>query len=190
MGIPSTRHQLQPKNNRYKNPFGTEIALLRTSEGGMARMAVSWDTPGSEGENGRVRGQQGSMVGMKYSGDNKDAKLPNIERPPLPPTVAPGGHNGSHGHLTEEFIRAILEDRQPQVDIVMALNMTVAGIVSHESVLEGGRTSENPPIQFVEGRLMPCQSQELRSAEGWKMVMLHGNQGGLPCRSSISFDFS
>ena len=37
---------LRPENNRYKNPFGTEIALLRTSEGGMARMAVSWDTPG------------------------------------------------------------------------------------------------------------------------------------------------
>ena len=32
-------------NNIYKNPFGTEIALFRTSEGGMARMAVSWDTP-------------------------------------------------------------------------------------------------------------------------------------------------
>lgn len=148
MGVPSTRHQLQPKNNRYKNPFGTEIALLRTSEGGMARMAVSWDTPGSEGENGRVRGQQGSMTGMKYSGDNKDAKLPNIERPPLPPTVAPGGHNGSHGHLTEEFIRAILEDRQPLVDIIMALNMTVAGIISHESALKGGELLKIPQFKL------------------------------------------
>ena len=44
----------------YKNAFGTEIALFRTSEGGMSRMAVSWDTPGFGGEMGRVRGQRGS----------------------------------------------------------------------------------------------------------------------------------
>ena len=74
MGMPSIRDDLQPENNAYKNPFGTEIALFRTSEGGMARMAVSWDTPGYGGEVGRVRGQQGSMVGMKYEG--LEQKLP------------------------------------------------------------------------------------------------------------------
>ena len=52
LGMPSIIKQLQPENNRYKNPFGTEIALLRTSEGGMARMAVSWDTPGHERRDG------------------------------------------------------------------------------------------------------------------------------------------
>ena len=46
MGFPSLAKHLQPSNNRYQNPFGTEIALFRTSEGGSARMAVSWDTPG------------------------------------------------------------------------------------------------------------------------------------------------
>ena len=148
MGMPSIRHELQPNNNRYKNTFGTEIALLRTSEGGMARMAVSWDTPGPEGENGRVRGQLGSMTGMEYNGANKDAKLPDLERPPLPPTVATGGHHGSHGNLTEEFIRAILEDRQPLVDIIMALNLTVPGIVSHESALKGGELLKIPQFKI------------------------------------------
>ena len=28
MGMPSIKKELQPANNRYKNPFGTEIALL------------------------------------------------------------------------------------------------------------------------------------------------------------------
>jgi len=50
MGMPSIRDELQPQNNRYKNPFGTEIAMFRTSEGGMSRMGVSWDTPGYGGE--------------------------------------------------------------------------------------------------------------------------------------------
>ncbi len=115
MGMPSIRDELQPENNPYKNPFGTEIALFRTSEGGMARMGVSWDTPGYGGEIGRCRGQKGSMVGMDYQGLEK--QLPDLARPALPPTVNPGGHGGSHGYLGHEFVMSILEDRKPLVDI-------------------------------------------------------------------------
>jgi predicted dehydrogenase len=142
MGIPSVVPHLRPENNRYKNPFGTEIALLRTGEGGMARMAVSWDTPGFEGEVGRVRGQRGSMVGMNYVGEEKS--LPDLEPSALPPTVAPGGHGGSHGHLMNEFVTAILQDRTPLVNIAWALNMTVAGIVSHQSALKDGMLMKIP----------------------------------------------
>jgi len=142
MGMPSVIEHLQPSNNRYRNPFGTEIALLRTSEGGMARMACSWDTPSHEGEMGRVRGQLGSMTGMKYFGQLRNP--PDLECPALPPTVAPGGHGGSHGQLTNEFITAILEDRKPLVDIIQALNMTVAGIVAHRSALRDGELIKIP----------------------------------------------
>jgi predicted dehydrogenase len=142
LASPSLLEYLQPQNNRYKNAFGTEIALLRTSEGGMARMAVSWDTPGPAIEIGRVRGQRGSMAGTKYEGLEK--KLPNIERPLLPPSVSPGGHGGSHGQLTHEFISAILEDRKPLVDVVTALNTTVAGLVAHQSAVKGGEWLKIP----------------------------------------------
>jgi predicted dehydrogenase len=142
MGMPSLRHELQPANNRYQNPFGTEIALFRTSEGGMARMAVSWDTPGYGGEIGRVRGQRGSMVGMDYQGQEKT--LPNLAKPPLPPGVQPGGHGGSHGYLGHEFVMSIIEDRQPLVNIAWALNMTVAGIVAHQSALKNGELMKIP----------------------------------------------
>lgn len=141
-GMTSVIGHLQATANRYHNPFGTEIALFKTSEGGMARMAVSWDTPGLEGEVGRVRGQRGSMTGMNYQGLEK--KLPNLQPPPLPPSVAPGGHGGSHGHLMNEFVTAILEDRKPLVDIAWALNMTVAGIQAHESAMRGGELLKIP----------------------------------------------
>jgi predicted dehydrogenase len=141
MGIPSVKELMQPENNRYKNPFGTEIALLRTSEGGMARMGVSWDTPGYGGEKGRIRGQKGSYEG-EYQGLEK--KLPSTTRPPLPPGVNAGGHGGSHGQLTSEFVTAILEDRKPLVDIAQALNMTVAGVVAHLSALKDGELMKIP----------------------------------------------
>ena len=141
LGMPSQIAHLQPANNRYRNAFGTEIALFRTSEGGTARMAVSWDTPGASGEMGRIRGQRGSYYG-KYEGLEK--KLPVTRRPPLPPGVAAGGHGGSHGHLTNEFVSAILLDRQPLVDIATALNMTVAGIVAHQSAQRDGELLKIP----------------------------------------------
>jgi predicted dehydrogenase len=145
MGIPSRISHLQPGNNRYQNPFGTEVALFRTSEGGMSRMAVSWDTPGYGGEMGRIRGQKGSFYG-KYEGLEK--KLPNLNRPPLPPGVAAGGHGGSHGYLMDEFVTAILQDRKPLVDIAKALTMTVAGIVSHQSALKNGELMKIPQYRF------------------------------------------
>jgi predicted dehydrogenase len=142
MGMPSIIPQLQPQNNRYHNPFGTEVALFRTSEGGMARMVCSWDTQGPESEAGRVRGQRGTMWGSPYTGQEK--KLPDLERPPLPPSVEPGGHGGSHGSLMNEFVTAILEDRKPLVDILWALNLTVPGIVAHQSALKGGKRLKVP----------------------------------------------
>jgi len=142
MGMPSIRDELQPENNRYKNPFGTEIAMFRTSEGGMSRMGVSWDTPGYGGEVGRVRGQRGSMSGMNYQGLEK--QLPDLARPPLPPGVQPGGHGGSHGHLGHEFVMSILEKRQPLIDVGRALNMTVAGMVAHQSALKDGELMKIP----------------------------------------------
>ena len=105
-------------------------------------MAVSWDSHEPGGEAGRVRGQRGAMSGAGYQGEEKT--LPDLSCPALPPSVAPGGHGGSHGHLTEEFVRAILEDRKPLVDVAMALNLTVAGIVAHQSALKDGQWMKIP----------------------------------------------
>ena len=140
-GIPSRIKYLQAQNNPYKNPFGTEVALFRTSEGGCSRMSVSWDTPGDGGERGRIRGERGSFY-QKYEGLEKN--LPNLRRPPLPPTVDPGGHGGSHGYLTDEFVTAILQNREPMIDVNQALNMTVAGIVAHQSALKDGELLKIP----------------------------------------------
>ena len=104
-------------------------------------MAVSWDTPGDHGERGRIRGERGSFYG-RYEGLEK--KLPRTKRPPLPPKVEAGGHGGSHGQLTNEFVSAILLDRKPLVDVASALNMTVSGIVAHQSALKDGELLKIP----------------------------------------------
>ena len=110
MGATSIYKEVTPDNNQYNNPFGTETALFRTSEGGMARMAVSWNMPGHEGEMGRVRGERGSMVGMHYEGEEK--KLPDLEKPALPPNVA-AGPSWRRFRLFDERVRHG-DSRRPQ----------------------------------------------------------------------------
>ena len=94
------------------------------------------------GETGRVFGEQGWMEGTEYRGTMK--KLPDIERPPLPPGVNPGGHGGSHGQLSNEFVLSIIQDRLPLVNVAQALNMTVCGIVANQSAQNNGERLKVP----------------------------------------------
>ena len=134
----------QPDANAYKNPFDSEIALFGTSDGGASRMSVCWGMRGSHGETGRVHGELGHMTGATFEpvGDRK--KLPNLSKPKLPPGMPGGGHGGSHGYLTEEFITALLQKRTPLIDIAWSLNMSVAGVVAHQSALKGGELLKVP----------------------------------------------
>jgi hypothetical protein len=54
------------------------------------------------------------------------------------------GHACSHPFLTHEFVMAIVEDREPAINIYEALAMTVPGIVAHQSALRGGEQLEVP----------------------------------------------
>ena len=145
LGVPSVIPHLTPQGNEYKNPFGTEVGLFRTSGGGSSRIAVSWDTPGAGGETGRTRGQKGTFYGS-YSGTLEE--LPDLNKPPLPDGVSAGGHGGSHGYLMHEFVMSILESRKPLVDIAWALNMTIPGFVAHQSALKDGELMKIPQYEF------------------------------------------
>ena len=137
LGTQSLYAEFQKENNSYQNPFGTEVAMYRTSEGGISRMVVGWDLKDAHGEKGRVYGQK----------SYKQAKVDG-SRPALPPGVGGGGHGGSHGHLTNNFIESILLDQQPNVGIGDALNMTLSGVIAHKSALQNGEWMKIPQYEL------------------------------------------
>ncbi len=55
-----------------------------------------------------------------------------------------GGHGGSHPHLVNEFVSALLEDREPWPNAVTSANWTCVGICAHESALKGGEIVRLP----------------------------------------------
>ncbi len=132
----------KPGANKYNNTFTDEVALFKTSEGGSSRILMCKGISGLVAERGRVFGERGWMEGVDYHGQMQS--LPDITRPALPPAVPPGGHGGSHGQLSNEFITAILEDREPLVNVYEALAMTVPGIIAHNSALKDGESLKIP----------------------------------------------
>ena len=54
------------------------------------------------------------------------------------------GHGGSHPHLAHEFLRALLENRDPFPNAVQSANWTCVGICAHESALKGGQIVRLP----------------------------------------------
>ncbi len=137
VGTPGLYTEFQKGENAHNNTFGTEIALLKTSEGGISRMAGSWDMKNAHGEKGRVYGQK-----------DQNTKAVNTARPALPPGVPAGHHGGSHGHLTSNFIESILLDQKPIVDISSALNMTLAGVIAHKSAQKDGEWMTVPQYEL------------------------------------------
>ena len=148
IGKPS-RLDVYAKGNRYGNPFGGEFAFLRTEEGGSSRMLVSYDVPCVNGERGRVWGQTGGYddAQMRFLGDETALEGVDVRRPQLPAGMPAGGHGGSHGYLTDDFLRGILvRDHKVCVDLKTALDSTIAGVYAHMSAMKGGETLKIPEI--------------------------------------------
>ena len=150
IGITSDLPDFKDGKNPHKNPFGSEVALFKTSDGGAARMGVMWDAPGYHGETGRINGSKGSYgtYTSNYEGQEKElaAKI-NILKAPLPPGVNAGWHGGSHAYLTDDFIRGILvPGHKVCCGLKTALDTTIAGVYAHMSALKGGETLKIPQI--------------------------------------------
>ena len=54
------------------------------------------------------------------------------------------GHGGSHPHLANEFLSAIVENRRPLPDAATSANWTMTGICAHQSAMKGGARVEIP----------------------------------------------
>lgn len=58
--------------------------------------------------------------------------------------VQGGGHGGSHPHLVNEMVSALVEDRDPWPNAVTSANWTCVGICAHESTMKGGEIVRLP----------------------------------------------
>ncbi|MEA1996067.1 MAG: Gfo/Idh/MocA family oxidoreductase [Gemmatimonadota bacterium] len=149
------------RTNVYKNPFWSETAFFKTSGGHSSRIAVFWHVASGGTERGQFLGtemsfsmsrpggvpalvsqrERGSITKNGYVESKIETKAceRNDHYELLPePLRHPSGHGGSHTFITHEFVMALLEHRQPDVNVYEALAYTIPGIYAHRSALEGG----------------------------------------------------
>jgi len=137
------------------NPYMNEFASMETSQGHMVRCNVFWQI-GAEGEQARWFGEKGSLY-MEVPQVHGDIWTPRGQKAAplhlpdywnsemLPPAMRHGsGHGGSAVFISAEFINALLENREPAIDIYESLAMTVPGIVAHLSALKHGEQLSVP----------------------------------------------
>ncbi len=152
------------QTNRYHNPFWNTTGFFKTSGGHSSRISVFWHVAAGVIERGAVYGDRMSFIMARPEGSpdtvvtiSKDGKtvidengypegivkqnayqqLNHWEKLPEQLRV-PSGHGGSHTFITHEFVSAILEKRQPAVNVWEAVAYTAPGIVAHQSALKGG----------------------------------------------------
>lgn len=59
------------------------------------------------------------------------------------------GHGGSHPHLAHEFLKSLIEGRQPYPNAQQSANITCVGILAHESAMNGGKIMPLPDFTFA-----------------------------------------
>jgi predicted dehydrogenase len=139
-------------DNVYDNPFDNACALFRTSADTVFRCNVFWNA-WNHGERAQWFGTEASLFMESWSGQpyvlryadgREETEYPSYNGDLPEPMRYDSGHGGSHAFLTHEFVSALLEDREPVIDVYEAVAMTAPGIVAHESALRGGEQLKVP----------------------------------------------
>jgi len=60
-----------------------------------------------------------------------------------------GGHGGSHPHLVNEMVRALIDDREPWPNAVTSANWTCVGLCAHQSTIAGGKIVHLPKFTLL-----------------------------------------
>lgn len=147
---PALRAHPLRTENIYKNPFWNQTALMLTNQDHASRCNIFWRCLaggeraqwfGDEATFYMVKGGLHGDVQHSRDGGTQAVQVPQYWRdsPMLPPPMRhDSGHGGSAIFISAEFINALLEDREPEINLYESLAMTVPGIVAHQSAFKDG----------------------------------------------------
>ncbi|MHC4400252.1 MAG: Gfo/Idh/MocA family protein, partial [Planctomycetota bacterium] len=144
--------------NAYRNPFWNEASMMLTDRGHTCRANVFW-LCAAGGERAQWFGDKATLympsgglhgpverIRLKGSGDWLVPQYWKSDMLPEPMRHA-SGHGGSAVFISAEFVNALLDDREPEIDLYHSLAMTVPGIVAHQSALKDGEQLDVPQFE-------------------------------------------
>ncbi len=159
----SGHHYADPRGDRYENQDSC-VMLCKMRSGGLVKIRVDMlsDRPHSTG-NFQLQGTDGCYESARAPGENDRIwlrsrsdglgwmDLDDLAEEFMPDAwrrygeaAAQAGHGG--GDLLEvvEFVDAVISGREPEIGIHESMDMTLPGLISQQSIAEGGRWTEVP----------------------------------------------
>jgi len=142
--------------------YGTldaEVGIFQTASGGVIKILCAFSIvrePAMHwmviyGTEGYIEGPRGGRPGPHHL---FTSRVPNISAPieiPMsashpgaPPEATLGGHGTSEYFMCNDFVRCILDDTEPAIDVYRGLDYTVPGICAHLSAQNGGEAVKVP----------------------------------------------
>jgi hypothetical protein len=118
--------------------------------------ALNYELQGTKGSFESIRYEHigGGKAYVKRPGESKPAwvDLHEIDEPYIPDiwrrmpasVLGPGGHGGSDYVMMTDFLDALADGRPSPLSIHRALDMTLPGLISQQSIARGGEWLEVP----------------------------------------------
>jgi len=126
------RSQVAPRypHNVYYSLYGTKGYFENGRTGDATTTGYQWiegETPDTEGGHRRAQ----------------EVECPIVD-PNAPDEAKHGGHGTSEYYLIRDFLDALENNVKPPIDVMRAMDMTVPGIIAHESAMGDGNWREVP----------------------------------------------
>lgn len=147
------------KYNPYRDVIKNDIALFKTAKGAVIKIHICFDAFVGFDHNFAMIGTRGTIETDKVKPleeAHSFARFSDIpgsmdEKVEIPVTLSfPGEQNGGHGgadrKMMMDFIKCIIEDTNPPIDVDMGIRMSLPGIFANESCQKGGIPVEIPEI--------------------------------------------
>jgi predicted dehydrogenase len=145
--------------NPYRATPNNGVALFKTAKGAVIRILVCFDAYVHADHNYAIIGTRGNIATDKTVSVDVAHSFASFSDIPgtleqkieIPVTTrfageSAGGHGGADAKMVRDFIKCILNDTKPPIDVDMAIRISLPGIIAHESAVQGGTALEIPEI--------------------------------------------
>lgn len=150
-----------PRIGAPTNTADIEVGLYRTAKGSIVKMTVGFHVArepafhyfsiyGTEGVLETPRGGYEGYKAILNDIPNTEAMIDlplSWSHPKPPPGAGAGGHGTCEFYMIDEFVRAIMDDTQPVLDVYRGLDMTLPGICALASADQGSIPIEVPDFR-------------------------------------------
>jgi predicted dehydrogenase len=136
-----------------------QVAIMETERGMLIKLLRSSVIPrhpaihyyGLHGTQGFLETDRGGPVGpgrMYLVGEmerDQPMDVP-LSDPSLPESARAGGHGTAEYSLIRDFLGSLERNETPRIDVTRAMDMTVPGLIAHESAMRGGEWLDVPRL--------------------------------------------